>query len=90
MRGLFGNGAERGGQSDSELEPEEEVERRRASGESFGLLVAGSDGEGASSAWSEERFLGSPLVTTRAEEGSRFLSLVCSNKIFSLLGCLFS
>ena len=85
VRGLVGNGAERGGQSDSELEREEEVERRRDSGTSFGLRAAGSVGEGASSALSEERFLGSPLFATRAGEGSRFDSLVCSNKNFSLL-----
>ena len=64
VRGLVGNGAERGGQSDSELEREEGVERRRDSGTSFGLRDAGSVGEGASSALSEERFLGSPLFAT--------------------------
>ena len=50
VRDLFGNGAERGGQSDSELEPEEGVERRRASGRSGGLFFADSVREGASSA----------------------------------------
>ena len=60
VRGLFGNGAERGSQSDSELEPEGEVERGRAWAKPGGQLVADSVREWASSTWSEERFLGSP------------------------------
>ena len=47
VRGLIGNGAERGGQSDSELNPEGEVERRRASGRAVGLDDADSVREGA-------------------------------------------
>ena len=50
VRGLFGNGSESGGQSDSELKPEGEVERRRASGRAVGLDDVDSVGEGASSA----------------------------------------
>ena len=49
VRGLLGNGAERGEQSNSELEPEEEVEGRRVWGRG-GVLVVFSVREGASSA----------------------------------------
>ena len=86
VRSLLGNGAERGGQSDPELEPEEEGRRAWGRG---GFFVVDLVREGASSTQSEERFLGSPSFMSRAVEGSRFLSsLLCSNKFFSLLGWL--